>query len=195
MLSGCDLEVEVFRSAAEFIAQDDQPRIGCVLLDVCMPLVDGLELQRRLHATGRRPPIIFMSGHASVPTAVQAMEDGAFSFLEKPFTKTALLEVIQRALVWSNQLAEAERRRLADHARIARLTLREKEIFELVAKGELTKRISHRLRISERTVDKHRERILAKTGAQSWAELTMLCARLGQSTTPPPNPADLEHLA
>ncbi|MCG3127774.1 MAG: Response regulator protein TodT [Phycisphaerae bacterium] len=178
MLGGAGLAAELYTSAEQFLERDDLHRSGCVLVDVRMPHMDGLELQRRIRRRGSQLPVVVMSGHADVPTAVHAMEEGALSFLEKPFTKDELLGVLGRALQRADELVQREAAHRADLARIADLTPRELEVMRLVVGGELTKRIAQQLGISERTVDKHRERILAKTGAESWAGLTLLAARL-----------------
>lgn len=186
MLSGAGLAAELYTSAEQFLERDDLQRRGCVLVDVRMPRMDGLELQRHMRQAGSELPVVVMSGHADVPTAVHAMEDGALSFIEKPFTKDELLGVLHRALRRADELCLREAARRADHARVADLTPRELEVLRLVVSGELTKRIAQQLGISERTVDKHRERILAKTGAESWAELTLLCARIDSAAAAAP---------
>lgn len=179
MLSGAGIDVEVFASAEDFQEGYDSARRGCVVLDVRMPKIDGLQLQRDLAERGSKLPVIVMSGHADVPMAVRAMEAGAVSFIEKPFTKDALLTVIRRAMQREREIVEEASQRERDETRIAELTPREREVMRLVCGGESTTRIAQRLEIAVRTVDKHREHILAKTAADSWAELVALSVRLG----------------
>src|SRR5262249_42066526 len=152
---------------------------SCALVDVRMPGTDGLQLQRRLKAMGLHLPVIVMSGHADVRMAVTAMQEGAVSFLEKPFLKAELLAGIDRAVDWANRQETSDRIRHTDESRLLFLSPREREILELIVRGEASKNIAGRLGVSVRTVDKHREHILSKTNARSWAELVALAARLG----------------
>lgn len=177
MLAGLHYNVELFDSAEAFLNEAAGKR-GCVVVDVRMPGIDGIELQNRLHQVSSALPVIVMSGNADVSVAVAAMESGAISFLEKPFSRDRLLQLIERATVQAGDNEKLETRRQADEAMVAALTPREREVLGLVSHGDPTKVIARKLGVSARTVDKHRERILSKTRAESWAQLVALSERL-----------------
>jgi FixJ family two-component response regulator len=136
-----------------------------------MPQMTGLELQQQLNVRGWRIPVIFITGHGTVPLAITAMKAGAFDFIEKPLREDALLDSIERALHWNDRAYEErlERARLQVH--VALLTLREREVFELVAAGEPNKAIARHLGISFRTVELHRAHIIEKLQARSLSDL------------------------
>jgi FixJ family two-component response regulator len=163
--------VEVFPSAASFLENYDARRGGCLLLDVRMPAMTGLELQQQLNIRGWRIPVIFITGHGTVSLAIAAMKAGAFDFIEKPLREQALLETIERSLHWNDMAYEERLQRATLEARVALLTTREREVFELVAAGEPNKIIARRLGISFRTVELHRAHITEKLQARSLSDL------------------------
>jgi two-component system, LuxR family, response regulator FixJ len=171
MLRAAGYSVEAFPSARSFLEDYDPRRGGCLLLDVQMPQMTGLELQQRLNVRGWRIPVIFITGHGTVPLAISAMKAGAFDFIEKPLREDALLESIERALHWNDRAYEERLERATLQTRVASLTPREREVFELVAKGEPNKVIARHLGISFRTVELHRAHITEKLQARSLSDL------------------------
>ena len=171
MLRAAGYSVEAFPSARSFLEDYDPRRGGCLLLDVQMPQMTGLELQQRINVRGWRIPVIFITGHGTVPLAISAMKAGAFDFIEKPLREDALLESIERALHWNDRAYEERLERATLQARVASLTLREREVFELVARGEPNKVIARHLGISFRTVELHRAHIIEKLQARSLSDL------------------------
>ena len=171
MLRAARYSVEAFPSARSFLEDYDPRRGGCLLLDVQMPQMTGLELQQRLNVRGWRIPVIFITGHGTVPLAISAMKAGAFDFIEKPLREDALLESIERALHWNDRAYEERLERATLEVRAASLTPREREVFELVARGEPNKVIARNLGISFRTVELHRAHIIEKLQARSLSDL------------------------
>ena len=171
MLRAAGYSVEAFPSARSFLEDYDPRQGGCLLLDVQMPQMTGLELQQRLNVRGWRIPVIFITGHGTVPLAISAMKAGAFDFIEKPLREDALLESIERALHWNDRAYEERLERATLQARVASLTPREREVFELVARGEPNKVIARHLGISFRTVELHRAHIIEKLQARSLSDL------------------------
>ena len=171
MLRAAGYSVEAFPSARSFLDDYDPRRCGCLLLDVQMPQISGLELQQRLNVRGWRIPVIFITGHGTVPLAIAAMKAGAFDFIEKPLGEDALLKSIERALHWNDRAYEERLERAALETRVALLTPREREVFELVAAGEPNKIIARRLGISFRTVELHRAHVTEKLQARSLSDL------------------------
>ena len=171
MLRAAGYSVEAFPSARSFLEDYDPRQGGCLLLDVQMPQMTGLELQQRINVRGWRIPVIFITGHGTVPLAISAMKAGAFDFIEKPLREDALLESIERALHWNDRAYEERLERATLQARVASLTPREREVFELVARGEPNKVIARHLGISFRTVELHRAHIIEKLQARSLSDL------------------------
>jgi FixJ family two-component response regulator len=172
---------EVFASAEEFLARPREPAPGVLVLDVSLPNLNGLELQKQI--AGRPElPIIFITGHGDVPMTVQAMKAGAVEFLTKPFGPEVLLSAIDGALERSRaSLAqEADLQVLRD--RHESLTARERQVLELVVRGQLNKQVGFQLGISEITVKIHRGQVMRKMAASSFAELVNMAARLGMET-------------
>jgi len=163
-----------YASPQEFLAEVGPGGTGCLLLDVRMPGMSGLELQRVLTEAGVRLPVIFITGHGDVPMAVAAMRAGAVDFVEKPFNEQQLLERVAGCLKMSVEAEQAERPRAEARARLGQLTVREREILDHLVEGKPSKRIAATLGISEKTVDVHRSNIMRKTGARSIAELVRL---------------------
>jgi two-component system response regulator FixJ len=171
MLRAAGYSVEAFPSARLFLEDYHPRRGGCLLLDVQMPQISGLELQQTLNVRGWRIPVIFITGHGTVPLAIAAMKSGAFDFIEKPLREDALLESIERALNWNDRAYEERLERAALQVRAALLTAREREVFELVAAGAPNKVIARHLGISFRTVELHRAHIIEKLQARSLSDL------------------------
>ena len=171
MLRAAGYSVEAFPSARSFLEDYHPRRGGCLLLDIQMPQISGLELQQTLNVRGWRIPVIFITGHGTVPLAIAAMKAGAFDFIEKPLREDALVESIERALRWNDRAYEERLERATLQTRAVSLTPREREVFELVAAGEPNKAIAHHLRISFRTVELHRAHIIEKLQARSLSDL------------------------
>lgn len=150
---------------------------ACLVLDIRMPRISGLELQRRLNAAGSAFPIVFMTGHGDVELAVQAMKAGAVDFLQKPFKDQAFLDTIERAVALSQTRYEAEIRRQQARDSLARLSPREAEVARWLALGLSNKEIARQLAISDNTVHIHRQHVMEKTGTTSAAELARLILR------------------
>lgn len=172
-------EVQTFQSAAEFLATARADGLACLLLDLQMPGMSGAELQQELLQRGADLPIVFLTGHGDVPSAVGAMKRGAVEFLSKPVENEHLLETVRQAIadLASRQRQAIEVREFAK--RVQSLTSREQEIMLLVITGLLNKQIAIRLGITETTVKVHRGRVMEKTGVSSVAELVRLCERAG----------------
>jgi FixJ family two-component response regulator len=171
MLRTAGYSVEAFASARSFLEGYDPRRGGCLLLDVRMPQMTGLELQQQLNVRGWRIPVIFITGHGTVPLAIAAMKAGAFDFVEKPLREDVLLESIERALHWNDRAYEERLERATLQARAVLLTPREREVFELVAAGEPNKVIARHLGISYRIVELHRVHVIEKLQARSLSDL------------------------
>ncbi|HXE40793.1 MAG TPA: response regulator transcription factor [Azonexus sp.] len=171
LLEGEGYQVACFASAADFLnARSDEMR-GCLVLDVRMPEMSGLELHERLDALGSRLPIIFITGHGDVPMAVAALQRGACDFIEKPFHNADLLSRIERALELDTEIAARRQRDDAISHRLEQLTQREREVMKLVVTGKLNKQIADELEISMKTVEAHRARVMEKMGVRTLAEL------------------------
>jgi FixJ family two-component response regulator len=184
MLRAAGYTVESFPSARSFLEDYDPRRGGCLLLDIQMPQTNGIELQQRLNVYGWRIPVIFITGHGTVPLAIAAMKAGAFDFIEKPLREEALIESIERALQWNDRAYEDRLERATLQLRMGLLTPREREVFELVATGEPNKVIARHLSISFRTVELHRAHIVEKLQARSLADLIRMGIIMNPTTTP-----------
>ncbi len=174
LIGAIGLKVRVFSDAAAFLSAFDPTLRGCIVADLKMPGLDGLEMQERLNAVNCRMPIIFLSGHGDVPAAVRALRHGAVDFLEKPFNPKLLLERIEQAIEADARLNAAAEKKAEIADRVSRLTAREREIMSLVADGKSSKVIALDLGISERTVELHRSRIMRKMSARSVADLVRM---------------------
>ena len=179
LLRSAGYTTEAFASAEEFLARDHYGGIGCLLLDVQMPGLSGMDLQKELNRADYHMPIIFVTGHGDIPMSVEAMKDGALDFLTKPFHDKELLQVIEKAIE-KDTYARAEYDEILDiRRRIERLTLRENEILGYVITGMLNKQIAFELGIAEKTVKVHRGRIMEKLCVASVAELVRLAEKAG----------------
>ena len=174
LLKSVGLESKTLPSAREFLETYRPSQPGCLVLDVRMPGMSGLELQEQLNLRGATLPVIFITGHGDIPMAVEAMQHGAFDFLQKPFRDQDLIDRIQRALAKDLQTRTA----LTEHERIrqrlASLTPREREVLALMTQGKPNKVMAHELGVSQRTVEIHRSRVMEKSGASSLAQLVRM---------------------
>jgi two-component system response regulator FixJ len=168
-----------FPSAAEFLAAFDPGQPGCIVLDLRMPGMSGIELQSRLRAMGSRTPIVFVTAHGDVPTAVEAVKAGAVDFIQKPFQDQKLLDMIHEALARDAMDREARKEAEAIESRLDSLTPREREVMALVARGRRNKAIARELGISQRTVEVHRARVMEKMEAHSVSELVQMILKTG----------------
>jgi len=181
LLKSVGLESAQYPSAQEFLAAYQPSQPGCLVLDIRMPGMSGLELQQQLNLRGAVIPVIFMTGHGDIPMAVEAMQHGAFDFLQKPFRDQDLLDRIQRAIARDGELRQS----LGEHARIKAhlesLTPREREVLDLMTQGKQNKVIAQDLGVSPRTVEIHRARVMEKMNAQSVAELVRMMLDLNHA--------------
>ena len=177
-LRGAGYTVESFVSAQAFLEQPAEVKLACLVSDVRMPGLSGLDLQASIAAANRNLPIVFISGHGDVPTTVQALKAGAVTFLAKPFSKNQLLDAVAESLARNREHTDRARIRDALKNRFETLTPREREVFALVASGLLNKVIADRLGAAESTIKIHRGRVMEKMGASSVADLVRLAASL-----------------
>jgi two-component system response regulator TtrR len=171
LLEGEGYAVACFESGEHFLAAWHEGMRGCLVLDVRMPEMSGLELHELLSQRGSPLPVIFVTGHGDVPMAVAALQRGACDFIEKPFHNEDLLSRIRRALAVDCQNAQRRSQSSAVNRRLEQLTLREREVMDLVVAGKLNKQIADELNISMKTVEAHRARVMDKMGARTLAEL------------------------
>ena len=181
LLKSVGLPTIAHASAHEFLAAWDGDQPGCLVLDVRMPGMSGIELQAELNQRGAIIPVIFISGHVDIPMAVEAIQHGAFDFLQKPFRDQDLIDRVQRALA-----SDAEHRQLLQQRETLRqrfdlLTPREQEVLQLVTQGKANKVMAGDLGISQRTVEIHRARVMEKMGAQSLAQLVRMVLELDKT--------------
>ena len=174
MLATIDVEVRAYSAPEAFLDAYRSLPCECLLCDVRMPRLDGLGVQKRLLEQGATLPIIFLTGHADVGSAVEAMKHGAFDFVEKPFATQALLSKVQQALERSRELHLELRNRQTAQARVALLTGKEREVADLVVAGKSSREIADQLDISARTVENHRARIMDKLHAKTTVDLVKL---------------------
>ncbi len=181
LLESEGFQIEHFASAKDFYkyCPEDCECRGCIILDLQMPEIDGLEVQQQLHERGITMPIIFLSGHGTVPKAVQALQEGAMDFIEKPVDQALLLNRVRRALENDVDNCSRAARHRAVRQRVMRLTHREQEIMEMIAAGKPNKVVAVDLGISERTVELHRSRILKKMEVKNAVELAQLVSSNG----------------
>jgi len=171
LLDSAGYRVELFPSAERFLAAFRAGHGTCLLLDVRMPGLSGIELQAELNRRGEDIPIIFLTGHGDVPMAVEAVKKGAFDFIEKPFANSRLLALIERVAAIEVPARQARAQRLSAAARLETLTEREREVLDRVAVGRRNRQIAEELGISVKTVEAHRARGMEKMGATSIAEV------------------------
>jgi FixJ family two-component response regulator len=179
-------EVADYDSAASFLRGIADARPGCVLLDVAMPSLNGLQLQEELTKSARDWPIIFMTGQGDIPTSVRAIKAGAEDFLAKPLSRETLLDAIERARARYAKAREGQDQMNSFRTLIASFTPRESEVFLLMVRGKLNKQIAHSMGTSERTVKAHRHMVMQKLQVHSFAEAVSIAERLGLLAPPSP---------
>ena len=180
LLQRVGYEVTAYDSAQQMLERlPDESKPGCILLDVQIPGLSGLEMQDRLAERGSTLPIIFLSGHGDIPTTVQTIKAGAEDFLTKPVAKEKLLGAIERAIAHHRATQEQRDQLNALKALMATLTPRERQVFELVVRGKMNKQIGHELGATERTIKAHRHKVMEKMKVETFAELVSLAERLG----------------
>jgi FixJ family two-component response regulator len=186
LLDAAHHKTEVFKSASEFLSRSPHPGPSCIIVDVRMPGVTGIDLQKTLIDTGREEQLVFITAHGDIPMCAQAMKAGAVDFLPKPFKPKELLESVERALSRSSEklLLASERNRA--HALLQQLTPRQYEVMELVATGLLNKQVGGELGMAEKTVKTHRAHVMQKLGITSVAELMVVLQKA--EVTPPVRP-------
>lgn len=185
LLRACGFDVKEYGSAQEFLNVKPEP--GCILLDVRMPRMGGLELQSRLAEAASALPIVFLSGHADVPDSVKAMKAGAEDFLSKPVRKAQLVDAITRAFDRCRENSERKSASAALHVLLETLTPREWQVFTLVAEGKLNKQVAHELSTTERTIKAHRQKVMSKLHVKSFAELITFAEHLKSDAAPAPS--------
>lgn len=174
LLRSANLDSCGFESAQQFLGAYDSTQPGCLVLDVRMPGMSGLELQQELNLRGAIIPVIFITGHGDVPMAVEAMQHGAHDFLQKPFKDEVLIERVRQAVAKNAKARAALEQHASIHMRLRSLTARERQVLALLIHGKPNKVIAHELGLSQRTVEIHRARVMEKSGASSLAELVRM---------------------
>ena len=179
LIKSVDLTVQAFSSAREFLESDPSAGPSCLVLDVRMPGLSGIDLQKELGKMGYTIPIIFITGYGDIPMSVRTMKRGAIDFLTKPFNDQDLLDAIHRAIEKDKQTRREQDEIGTIQQRVDSLTPREREVFSLVVTGMLNKQIAYDLGMSEKTVKVHRSRVMDKMQADSLAELVRLAYKVG----------------
>ena len=179
LLTSAGYQTEAFVSAEEFVGQNCGNTPGCIVLDVKLTGMDGIDLQQKLAANASALPIVFLTGHGDVPMSVEAMKRGAEDFLTKPVDEDALLGAVERALQRNRVLQRQRDEQSAIRSRVDRLSEREYEVLRCLLTGALNKQIAAHLGIVEKTVKVHRARVLEKMDVHSVAELVRLCSQIG----------------
>lgn len=174
LIESVELRVEAFASAQDFLEAYEPGQPGCLVLDVRMPGMSGLELQRELAEQAIDLPVIILTGHGNVQLAVHAMQAGAIDFVEKPFDNELLLDRIQRAVVENVRAGDERTKRIEIAGRVQLLTPREREVLDLVVAGQTNKGVARHLDISEKTVEIHRANVMRKMQAKSLADLVKM---------------------
>jgi len=179
LLDSVGIEAATYSSARQFLEAKLSDVPSCLVLDVRMPRMSGLELQARLLERGRHLPIVFITGHGDINMAVSAMKKGAVDFLPKPFGDQELIDAIHRALAQHERFRHERSEQQEIETRLERLTPREREVMEHVITGRLNKQVAGELGTSEKTIKVHRARVMEKMEAESLAELVRMVARVG----------------
>ena len=181
LVSSADYATRVFPSADIFLQQCRQMERGCIITDIRMPGLSGLDLQTELTAQGIDLPVIVITGHGDVQTAVRAMKAGAYDFIEKPFKDHVLLDLVNRAVAHNLSVGEELQERADLRERHDSLTTREQQVMALIVDGEANKVIAYKLDISDKTVEAHRAKVMRKMSARSLAELVRMALKLKQN--------------
>ena len=179
LIRSAGFRTETFATAEQFLAREYYDGIGCIILDVQLPGLTGMDLQQSLKAANYSLPIVFVTGHGDIPMSVQAMKQGAVDFLTKPFEDAELLAAISRAIERCVRECREEEELGSIHQRLDRLTAREREVMELVVTGMLNKQIANELGTVEKTIKVHRARAMEKMQVDSLAELVRLAEKIG----------------
>jgi RNA polymerase sigma factor (sigma-70 family) len=174
LMRSVGLDYEIFHSGDDFLSGYTNDRAGCLVLDIRMPGLGGLELQEKLNEMGSTLPVIFITGHGDVPMAVEAMQKGAVDFIQKPFRDQELLDRISDALKTDQERRSAREEKAQVLGRIEKLTNRERQVLDLVVTGKPNKVIAYELGVSQRTVEIHRARVMEKMQAKSLADLVRM---------------------
>jgi FixJ family two-component response regulator len=174
LMGSVGIRVKTFEDAHAFLDQYDSEERGCLVLDVRMPGMSGLELQERLSTNGVSLPVVMVTGYGDVPMAVRALKSGALDFIEKPFTDQELLDRVNEALNVDRRLHREAEKRVNYDVRVGRLTERELQVMRLVVDGKSNKMIAHELGLSPKTVEVHRARVMDKMEVGSLAQLLRL---------------------
>jgi RNA polymerase sigma factor (sigma-70 family) len=174
LMRSVGLNYEIFHSGDDFLAKHTNDRAGCLVLDIRMPGLGGLELQEKLNDMGSTLPIIFITGHGDVPMAVEAMQKGAVDFIQKPFRDQELLDRIGEALQTDQERRSVREEKSEVQGKIEKLTNRERQVLDLVVTGKPNKVIAYELGVSQRTVEIHRARVMEKMRAKSLADLVRM---------------------
>jgi two-component system, LuxR family, response regulator FixJ len=174
LMRSVGMDYAIFHSGDDFLSRYSNEFAGCLLLDIRMPGLGGLEIQEKLNEMGSTLPIIFITGHGDVPMAVEAMQKGAVDFIQKPFRDQELLDRIGTAMQADRERRSEQRLKADVQARISKLTKREKEVLDLVVTGKPNKVIAYELGVSQRTVEIHRARVMEKMQARSLADLVKM---------------------
>lgn len=174
LMKSVGLKYEIFHSGDDFLSGHDNLRAGCLVLDIRMPGLGGLEIQEKLNEMGSTLPIIFITGHGDVPMAVEAMQKGAVDFIQKPFRDQELLDRIGEALKTDQERRFAREEKSEVLEKVGKLTNRERQVLDLVVTGKPNKVIAYELGVSQRTVEIHRARVMEKMEAKSLADLVRM---------------------
>ncbi len=178
LMESVGLDVETYASAQDYLDQFDGSKSGCLIVDVRMPGLSGLDLQARLSAKKYHPPIIIITGHGDVPMAVRAVTSGAVDFVEKPFNNQSMLDIVHRAIELDRQQRGESSRLQEIEQSYQQLTVREKEVFTLVIEGYRNKNMAEKLAISQSTIEAHRAKVMDKMKANTLSDLMRMALLL-----------------
>ena len=187
LLRSCGYSTESFTSASDFLARYPRGAAGCVLADLHMPGMNGLEFQVALAQLANPPPVVFLTGQGNIPSTVMAMRRGAEDFLAKTAPKEAVIDAIERALARNERERQARSSLQGQQTRLDQLTTRERQVLLQVLKGRLNKQIAFDMGVNERSVKRHRTNLMRKLGVKLVAELVQFAVESGMTNSEPPN--------